>query len=308
MLTPEQKERRRNSIGGSDAAPAVGLSPWKSQYELWAEKTGLSEPEDISDLDAVWWGSQLERLIGIRAKEQYGIVVRKSNVQHKHDKHEWMHANIDGRVQGKRQGVEIKTTSSFGAQDWGEEGSDQIPLHYLLQCLHYQIVTGLTELPWIVLLLIDGRHLRKYEIPFDRILAEQLVDQEHEFWTLVQTREQPEVKTATDVSLAWGQDNGQIVIADETIIGAHQELLSVRDTLKSLSATKDELELKIKKFMQENADLLITPDGATMATWRTSKPSRKFDAKAFKAAHPDLYEEFSQDASGVRRFLTKVIP
>ncbi len=31
---------RKNGIGSSDAAAAVGLNPYKSQLELWLEKTG----------------------------------------------------------------------------------------------------------------------------------------------------------------------------------------------------------------------------------------------------------------------------
>ena len=34
---------RRRGIGSSDAAAAVGLSPHKSQLQLWMEKTGRDE-------------------------------------------------------------------------------------------------------------------------------------------------------------------------------------------------------------------------------------------------------------------------
>ena len=40
---------RRKGIGGSDAASVLGISPWKSNVQLWEEKTGIAEPEDISD-------------------------------------------------------------------------------------------------------------------------------------------------------------------------------------------------------------------------------------------------------------------
>lgn len=33
-------EVRKTGIGGSDAAAAVGLNPYKSQLELWLEKAG----------------------------------------------------------------------------------------------------------------------------------------------------------------------------------------------------------------------------------------------------------------------------
>jgi predicted phage-related endonuclease len=37
---------RRNGIGNSDAAAAADLGPYKSQLELWMEKTGRTPPED----------------------------------------------------------------------------------------------------------------------------------------------------------------------------------------------------------------------------------------------------------------------
>ena len=44
---------RRNGIGASDAPAALGISPFKSRGDLWAEKTGLVEPPDLSDNEAV---------------------------------------------------------------------------------------------------------------------------------------------------------------------------------------------------------------------------------------------------------------
>jgi predicted phage-related endonuclease len=40
---------RQLGIGSSDAAPAIGLSPYKCPLSLWLEKTGRKEPEDLSE-------------------------------------------------------------------------------------------------------------------------------------------------------------------------------------------------------------------------------------------------------------------
>jgi hypothetical protein len=40
-------EVRNGGIGSSDAATAVGLNPYKSQLELWQEKTGRKPMEEI---------------------------------------------------------------------------------------------------------------------------------------------------------------------------------------------------------------------------------------------------------------------
>ena len=54
---------RRKGIGGSDAASVLGISPWKSNVQLWEEKTGIAEPEDISDKEAVRFGKESEAAI-----------------------------------------------------------------------------------------------------------------------------------------------------------------------------------------------------------------------------------------------------
>ena len=54
---------RKLGLGSSDAAEAVGLSPYKCPLSLWLEKTGRKEPEDISHKEAVLWGIELEPVL-----------------------------------------------------------------------------------------------------------------------------------------------------------------------------------------------------------------------------------------------------
>lgn len=49
MTEKEWLEERKKGIGGSDAATILGLNPYKSNIDLWAEKTGKKEPPNISD-------------------------------------------------------------------------------------------------------------------------------------------------------------------------------------------------------------------------------------------------------------------
>ena len=54
LARDEWLEVRKRGIGSSDAAAAIGLSPYKSQLELWMEKTGRSpgfQPTEQDDLD-----------------------------------------------------------------------------------------------------------------------------------------------------------------------------------------------------------------------------------------------------------------
>jgi hypothetical protein len=40
------------------------------------------------------------------------------------------------------------------------------------------------------------------------------------------------------------------------------------------------------------ADTLVDATGQTLATWRSTRPARRFDAAAFETAHPALYRDF----------------
>ena len=40
MLTDAQKLERKNGLGATDCAAIMGLSPYKTPYEVWAIKTG----------------------------------------------------------------------------------------------------------------------------------------------------------------------------------------------------------------------------------------------------------------------------
>lgn len=49
MTRMEWLEQRRNGIGGSDAAVIVGLNPYRSRLELYADKLGLMPEREDSE-------------------------------------------------------------------------------------------------------------------------------------------------------------------------------------------------------------------------------------------------------------------
>ena len=54
---------RGHTIGGSDASAIVGMNPYKTNEQLWLEKTGQAVPEDISDKTYVKYGQEAEHLV-----------------------------------------------------------------------------------------------------------------------------------------------------------------------------------------------------------------------------------------------------
>ena len=62
---------RRMGIGGSDVAPLLGLSKWKSELELWLDKTGQAE-ELEGENEAMLWGNIMEPILRSHFEEVTG--------------------------------------------------------------------------------------------------------------------------------------------------------------------------------------------------------------------------------------------
>ena len=137
---------RRQGIGSSDAAAAVGLNPYKSQLELWLEKTGrnglLPKTDPLDEESPAYWGNILEPIVAAHYTRRSGNRVRRINavLQHPDPQLHWMLANIDREVIGAPdvQILECKTAGINGARLW-KEG---VPEYVQLQVQHQLVVTG----------------------------------------------------------------------------------------------------------------------------------------------------------------------
>ena len=128
---------RNRGLGSSDAAAAIGLSPYKSPMELWLEKTGRKTPEDLSQSEPVFWGTTLEPILAKVYSERTENKVRRVNAVLQHPEHAFMLANLD-RAIGSDGVLEIKTAGHHSAPFW----EDGVPEAYQCQVLHQLAVTG----------------------------------------------------------------------------------------------------------------------------------------------------------------------
>ena len=177
----EWLERRKEGIGGSDAAVVCGVSRYKSPVELWMEKTGQLPAQEAGE--AAYWGHQLEELVRTEFTKRTGIQVEHRMELLRSDQHPFMQANLDGTCQQPDLGpciFEAKTVSAFKAGEW----EDGIPDEYYLQVQHYMAVTGYQGA--YVAALIGGNNFRWKLIHRDDELIEALIQLEADFWKHVQ--------------------------------------------------------------------------------------------------------------------------
>lgn len=194
---------RKNYIGGSDAAAVLGLNPYKSNLELWQEKTGLVTPEDISAKPYVQYGhaaeSYLRELFALDFPE-YEVGYTENNLW-LNDAFPFAHASLDGWLtdQDGRKGVlEIKTTNILQSMQ-KEKWDHRIPDNYYIQVLHYLMVT---EFDFAVLkaqlkyefqggdIMLQTKHYKIERSEVQEDIA-YLMQKEADFWKNVQSKKKP---------------------------------------------------------------------------------------------------------------------
>lgn len=147
MNREEWLEERKKGIGGSDAAIIVGKNPYKTTIDLWEEKLGIKEAEDISDKPYVQYGTNAEEYL----RELFKLDFPKYQVTHeeysiiRHPEYPFLFASLDGQLVNKETGelgiLEIKTSEILKSMQ-KEKWKDGIPDNYYCQVLHYLYVTG----------------------------------------------------------------------------------------------------------------------------------------------------------------------
>lgn len=137
---------RKRFIGGSDVSCILGLNPYKTNVQLYREKKGLVEPDDLSDNPLVQYGTNAEehiRALFSLDRSDLEVEYIKDNSWRNTD-YPFAAASLDGWTQdenGRKGILEIKTstiTTSQQANHW----KNQIPDNYFCQVLFYLGVTG----------------------------------------------------------------------------------------------------------------------------------------------------------------------
>ena len=154
-------KNRKKYIGGSDVACILGYNPWKTNVQLYREKKGIVEPDDLSDNPLVIYGTKAEEHIRalFQLDHQELTVEYVPNNSWHNTEFPFAAASLDGWSQdenGRKGILEIKTatiTSKQQALKW----KDAIPDNYYCQVLFYLGVTG-----WDY---VDLRANLKYDYP-----------------------------------------------------------------------------------------------------------------------------------------------
>ena len=307
MVTKDVKENRHLYIGGSDIAKVMGLSRWGTPLSLWAEKTGKIPPKDLSNVEAVELGNDLEDFVANKFSQKTGKAVRRSPKVYQHPQYPYMVAHIDRLITGTDELLECKTCSFFKKEEW--EG-EEIPQEYILQVIWYLGITGRKK-GWIAV-LIGGQSFKYKPIDFDSELFDKMVDAAKDFWQHVQDDTLPAV-TARDgefIETLYPKNSSKMIdldITDENIkiLVEHHEtkikyLQEIKEHIKQLELERTEIETYLKFLIQESAGIR-TPQYCV--TWKLQKGQVAYDKEAMLT--DGVYEKYANQTSFRRLNISK---
>ncbi|MEF9416843.1 lambda-exonuclease family protein [Ralstonia sp. SM1864_UCD524_TZ4] len=297
---------RKTGIGGSDAAAAVGLNPYKSQLELWLEKTGrdaeLPKPDPNDTTAAVYWGALLEGIVAAAYTQQTGHRVRKVNAVLQHPTIPFMLTNLDREVVGVSdvQILECKTAGEFGSRHW----RGGVPEYVQLQVQHQLAVTGKRAAD--VAVLLCGQALEVHRIERDEDLIARLIPLEAQFWRYVETDTPPpgDGSESADRALRclYPRDSGGTVdfSDDRQLSATFADLVAVREQIEALEVAAAKLKQTIQYAMGDASRALFDTGEVT---FKRSKDGTSTDLERLLADHPDLAQQYALPKAGSRRFL-----
>jgi predicted phage-related endonuclease len=317
VATWKDPDVRRSGIGGSDAAAAVGVSPFRTPLDLYLEKLGLGDPRETGE--AAEWGTILEPVLLRQLAIREGVFVLGRDeftnpviftphgesespfLGHhnllgmlRHPRHVFMFSHVDAFVldPSSRQPigwVEGKTAGYWMGKSFGEDGTDQVPEDYLVQVHHTaEIIRALDyPTPCMMPVLIAGQRWKVYRPEIDPAVTKNLIALEAEFWRRVLEHDPPPATPdeAGRHALArlYPRDVGEEVTCPpgSDLDALARELAAARNAKAAAETEVARVENAIKERMKDAPK--IVGDGWSIS-WRRSKDSPDTDWRAVAGA------------------------
>lgn len=305
MDRSEWLNQRRTGIGGSDVAPILGVSKFRSCLDVYLDKIGATV--DTEETSPMRWGTLLEPVILNEFLYQTGESLAQNPGFLRSHQHEFMVANLDGLTQS---GAIIECKTARSTDGWGEVMTDEIPIYYITQVQHYMAVTG-AELTYVPA-LIGGSDFRIYKVEADKDLQEMMIEKESQFWNQVVNKIQPDPVSEMDLSKLYPKSLKNAIEGNSEIYFKIGLLSDINSQIKELEVFAEQHRTELKQFMQDHD--AITMDGKPLITYKSTKEGKKIDwQSAFESAKdyiPEIIRESiisknTKTTESYRRFLIK---
>jgi predicted phage-related endonuclease len=272
------------------------------------EKTG----KEIKQLDSLplRFGSFAEEFVASEYSRSTGFELLHDESIHIHPEHSFMSAHIDRFVldNGSTASriLECKTANPFtliASSEWGEVGSDEVPMSYLCQCIWYMAITNLDRVDLAV--LFGNSDFRIYEITRDKELEKMVIQKAAIFWQEHVLKDiAPPAMSEQDCHTLFGKgDSTKSTEAKVETLELTKRLQLLNSEIEVREEEISSIKQSIMNQMQEAETL--TYQGKVLATWKAPKPSFRLDSKRLELEYPEIANNYKVQVQNSRRLVVK---
>lgn len=287
---------RSKFIGGSDVAAVLGISPWRTPLELWKDKITprLEEEQKPCFVRGKKWESVVaEMLVADLESKGHKVEIVSSNQRYTDKIYPFLACEIDFelRLDDEKEitNTELKTVHPFKSKEWGESGTDDMPIWYTSQVMHGLGVTKRKK--GILAALFGADELRTYPVDADGETIVALRERCVSFWNERVLKEiPPEPVNLNDLSILYPKnDEAKILHADENLTSYVLRLRAIESEIKAREDEYKAIEYALKLEMKESTHLLL-PTGKTALEWKNRNGSY-LDQEALKEQYPEIHKQ-----------------
>lgn len=263
--TDQWLEERRKSVGASEVAAVMGLSPYGTALDVYKSKHGV---DTFFDPERAYVGHASEVLIsGWIEKFRPELCPILPAVMLRHPDYPWLHASLDRRVtvDGIEVPVQMKSAHFYGVKDW-EEGTP------ILVQAQLQTELLVADKPFGFAAVFGGdMRCRLYRVERDDEFIRMMVDATREFWREhVVKGVPPAPSTVAEFAEMW-PDDASVLEAPEIALEWIEKRSFLLATAKEAKAEADAIQKVIGEFMFDAKADTFTHQGQKLLTYKKQK-------------------------------------
>ena len=289
------------TVGSSDVAAILGLSPWAGPWDAWSRLTGLEPRYTDTDTAAQARGRMFEPAILARYSVEHRVaIVPGPPIGHAPviGPEPWMHARPDAwaglPAEPPDRVVEAKTARKLDAAEWGPPGTDEVPPWYAVQCVWLLAVTGLDRCDLAAFSAMDD-DWRVYTLRRDEVVERAVVGRVRAWRERhVLGGEPPDADGSAACRRAmerrWKAERAthEATVEDTALV---RRALELREAVKTAEAELDATVARLQERMGPADELVV--GGECVATWRARKGSTRIDLDRLRRELPDVAEKYT---------------
>jgi len=289
MITKIESEHQfdlmhRAVIGASEISAVLGLNKYRSAFEVYCAKRGLSDP--VKENEPMYWGKRLEDIILDEFERRTKLLLER-NCFAVSDYTPFLGAQLDALIYNPdgtvAATIDAKNIGRPIESEWGESLSDEVPDQYNLQLQQQMYCTG-AELGYLAV-LFRGSEYRTYVVEYRPDMMKDIIERAKTFWQGVLDGVPPAPSNK--------ESEGKLISALypshlEDIVEATPEQVALMSDQKSLKWSIDELAKKLTE-VENTLKLAIGANRGLAgqgwkATWTKTKDRLIIDWEAVSAA------------------------